>query len=115
MTAAIVLCLVFFLFGHKDVGKGLVLGALFSVVNFVLMGEMLPLRLGVSRRKASWIAFGSLLLRYGLLAVPLIVAFTFEGIHPISTGCGLLMIQAAILTDHLFNNLGLFRKRTLQG
>lgn len=115
MTAAIVLCLVFIIFGHKALGKGLVLGTLFSVVNFVLIGELLPMRLSTSRKKASWIAFGSILLRYGLLALPLVVALKTEGFHPVSTVCGLFMIQAVILTDHVVGNLGLARKKTLQG
>jgi len=32
----------FFLAGYKPMGKGLVLGAIFSVINFVLIGHALP-------------------------------------------------------------------------
>jgi hypothetical protein len=115
MTVAIVLGFVLIIFGYKALGKGLVLGTLFSVLNFVLIGEILPMRLATSKRKAFWISFGSMLARYGLLAVPMVAALVTDGIDPISTACGLFMIQAVILADHIGGNLGLIRKKTLQG
>ncbi len=36
------------LIGQNSLGKGLILGTFFSVVNFVLMGETLPFKLGRS-------------------------------------------------------------------
>ena len=48
---AIAIGLCFVLVGHKSVGKGLVLGTIFSVINFVLIGQFLPLRVGKSKRK----------------------------------------------------------------
>jgi len=49
LVAAIIAGLLFILAAQKSMGKGLVLGTLFSVVNFVLMGELIPLRLGQSK------------------------------------------------------------------
>jgi len=51
VIAAIFIGLVMILAGHKPVGKGLILGTLFSVINFVLMGETLPVKMGKSRPK----------------------------------------------------------------
>jgi hypothetical protein len=115
MTTAIILCLVCILVGEKAIGKGLLLGTLFSVINFVLMAATLPMRLNQSKRRAFWISLGSLLARYSLLAVPLVVALKVQGIHPVSTACGLFMIQIVILFDNLFGNLALTRKNTWQG
>ena len=69
LTIAILVAVVTILSGHKALGKGLVLGALFSILNFILMAEFLPLRLSSNRRRASAWALGSLVLRYALLPV----------------------------------------------
>lgn len=102
MAAAIIIGLLFILIGYKPVGKGLVLGALFSVINFVLIGETLPLKLGRSNRKTVVIAFASLLVRYTLLAVPLIVAIKLEQFNLVAVIVGIFMIQITIMGDHLF-------------
>jgi len=104
MAAAIVAGLLFILAGQKPMGKGLILGTLFSVVNFVLMGELIPLRLGHSKPKTYLFSFGSIVIRYGLLALPLLVAVKFEQFNLWSVICGLFMIQIVILVDY-------FRKR----
>lgn len=93
----------FFLTGYKPIGKGLVLGTIFSVINFVLIGQALPLRIGHSKGKTFFISLGSLFCRYLLMAVPLIVAVKFEQIDLVGAIVGLFMIQFVILADHLLN------------
>lgn len=105
MVAAILIALGFILAGYKPIGKGLVLGTLFSVLNFVLMGEMLPMRLGRTRRAAVFVSLGSLVVRLGLMAVPLIVATRYEEFNLFGVIPGLLMVQAVILLDHLLGPL----------
>ena len=99
---AIIIGFCFFLAGHKTVGKGLVLGTIFSVINFVLIGQALPLRIGKSKRKAFFLSLGSIFCRYVLLAVPVIVAVKYEGFDPVAAILGLFMIQFVILADHIF-------------
>ena len=41
MVVAIVGGMILILVGHKALGKGLVLGTIFSVLNFIVMGECL--------------------------------------------------------------------------
>ena len=102
MAAAIIIGLLFILIGYKPIGKGLVLGALFSVVNFVLIGETLPLKLGKSRSKTFFLSIGSLFVRYALLAVPLILAVKLEQFNLLAVIIGIFMIQITIMGDHLF-------------
>ena len=102
MVTAILVGFCLILAGFKPIGKGLVLGALFSVINFVLMGETLPMRLGKSRRSAFFFSLGSLFFRLGLMAVPLIVAIRYDQFNLFAVIPGLLMVQAVILTDHVF-------------
>jgi hypothetical protein len=102
MLAALAGAVILLILGEKAVGKGLVLGTLFSVVNFVLMAQLLPLSVGSgSRNKASAAALGSILFRFAVLAVPLIISIRSESIHIIGVVPGLFMVQLALLFDHL--------------
>jgi hypothetical protein len=108
MVVAIVVGLFFIAGGYKPLAKGLVLGSLFSVINFVIIGETLPARLGKGRHKTFLVSLGSILFRYTLMAVPLIVAIKMEQVDLVTTVVGLFMIQVVILADHV---LGGFRKK----
>lgn len=101
MMVAIVGGLLFILAGQQPIGKGLVLGSIFSVINFVLMGETLPMRLGKSKGKTFSVALGSIFFRYVILAVPMVVAIKFEQFNIFATILGVFMIQLVIVSDHL--------------
>ena len=98
---AIAIGLCFFLAGQKPVGKGLVLGTVFSVINFILIGQTLPLRIGKSKRKTFLLSLGSIFGRYVLLAVPVFVAVKFADFNLVAAILGLFMIQIVILADHI--------------
>ena len=83
-------------------GKGLILGALFSVINFVLIGETLPMRVGKAKGKTFFIALGSIFFRYILLAIPLIIAIKFEQINLFAVIIGIFLVQLVILADYLY-------------
>jgi hypothetical protein len=100
------------LIGQNSLGKGLVLGTLFSVVNFILMGETLPLKLGRSSKTTFFISLFSMLLRYLLLAVPLIIAVKYEQFHILSAIIGVFMVQVVIVADHLGIQIPVTRKKT---
>ena len=103
MMVAIIAALILILAGLKPVGKGLILGTIFSVINFVLIGHTLPLRLSQTKRKAFFLSLGSIFFRYALLAVPLILAIKFEQFHLPAAIIGIFMIQFVILADYLLN------------
>jgi hypothetical protein len=86
--------------GHPSLGKGLIAGGLFSIINFILIAESLPYKLGKSRRKASAVSMCWILLRFGLMAIPLVLAFKFHLFHPLTAAIGLFFVQLAILFDH---------------
>jgi hypothetical protein len=100
-TLTIVIALFFVLMGQKPVAKGLIMGAFFSVLNFILMGKTITLKLGKSKRKTFSISMGSLILRYLLLAIPLIAALKFEQFNLVAAILGIFMIQFVILAEHL--------------
>ena len=101
MTVAILAGLFLVLAGQRPLGKGLVLGAIFSVINFILIGETLPMRIGKSKWKTYNSVFTSILFRYSLLAVPLILAVKIEQFNLFTTILGIFMIQVVILADHM--------------
>jgi len=103
MIIAIIAAFIFILAGLKPVGKGLVLGTIFSVINFVLIGQTLPLRLSQTKRKTFFLSLGSIFFRYALLAVPLILAIKFDQFDLPAAIFGIFMIQLVILADYLLN------------
>ena len=102
LAAAVVIGLLLVLVGQKTLAKGLVLGTLFSVFNFVLMGQILPLLLAPSRRRSSLLSFGSILFRYILLAIPLLIAVKLTDFDFMATVVGIFMVQIVIVGDHLY-------------
>jgi len=103
MTTAIVAGFLFILADYIPIGKGLVLGTIFSVVNFVLIGETLPMRIGSSKRRTFFLALGSIFFRYFLMAIPLVLAIKYEQFNLIAVIFGIFSVQIVILSDHLAN------------
>jgi branched-subunit amino acid transport protein AzlD len=91
--------------GHRDLGKGLLLGSVFSIVNFMMMAAFLPLLVGQTRRKASFISLSSILVRMALLAVPLAWSLHSDQFAVSTTAAGLFMVQVAIVADHVWRRL----------
>ena len=108
---AIIVGLCFFLGGQKPVGKGIILGTVFSVVNFILIGKALPLRIGKSKRKTFFLSLGSIFFRYVLMALPILVAVKFEQFNLVAAIVGLFMIQIVILSDHLVKLISSIRNK----
>ena len=101
MTVAILAGFGLIIAGQNSMGKGLILGTLFSVVNFVVMGETIPFHIGKSKSQALAVSLGSVLLRYLLMAVPVVLALKFQQFHLIAVICGLFLIQIVILAEHI--------------
>jgi len=111
MWTAIIIGICFFLAEQKPMGKGLILGTIFSVANFILIGQTLPLRIGRSKRKTFFLSLGSIFFRYALMAVPIIVAVRFEQFNLVAAIVGLFMIQFVILADHLVKLISSIRNK----
>ena len=111
MITAIALGFALILMGYKPLGKGLVLGTCFSILNFVLIGEFLPLRLGRSKRKTLLFSMSSIFFRYAIMAIPLIGAIYYEQFHWGGVVVGLFMIQLVILADTLLNRPAVYTGR----
>lgn len=84
---------------QRDLARGLVLGTLFSIVNFVLMGLSLQRRMQKTRRASTVVSFLLILLRFGVLMVPLLASIYYDRFHVVTTIAGLFMVQAVMLAD----------------
>ena len=101
MLAAIFVGLVFILTDQSAVGKGLILGTLFSIINFILLGEAIPLKAGKSRGKSFFFSLGSIFFRFALMAIPLIIAIKSIKFNLFAVIGGIFMVQIIILADHI--------------
>ncbi len=110
MLMAFATALVFLFAGKKGISRGVVLGAVFSTINFVLMGYALPGRIKREKGKASLVALRGIMMRYAVLALPLVIAIKFERFDVLATAAGLFMVQLAILADHFSRSLPLSRR-----
>jgi hypothetical protein len=113
LTLSIAAGLFFILMGHKPVGKGLMLGTIFSVLNFMVMGKSIALNFGRSKAKTFSLSMGSIIFRYLLLAIPLIVAVKYEQFNLVATILGVFMIQLVILAEHVLTLVPTLRKKQI--
>ncbi|MFO7554847.1 MAG: ATP synthase subunit I [Desulfobacterales bacterium] len=111
ITAAIFVGFFLIIAGQASVGKGLILGTIFSIINFIIMGETLPHRIGKSKNKTFFFSLLSIFFRYVLLAVPLIIAVKFDQYNLISVIVGIFMIQLFILADHVAIHINSTRRK----
>ncbi len=111
LTFSIGVALIFILMGHKPLGKGLILGAIFSVLNFILMGKSIALNFGRSKSKTFSISMGSIIIRYLLLAIPLIAAVKYEQFNLAATILGIFMIQLVIVAERVLTLIPARRKK----
>ena len=108
MLVAIALGFILILAGFKPEGKGLVLGTLFSILNFVLIGEFLPMRLGRSKRQTFLFSLSSIFIRYIIMAIPLVAALCYEQFSLVGVIAGLFMIQIVIVIESLIDRRAVY-------
>ena len=112
IVAAIIIGLPFILGGYAPVGKGLILGTIFSILNFILIGETLPLKISAgSGKKMFTRSLGLVGVRYCLLAVPIVSAVKFAQFELVTTIIGIFMVPLMILTDHSMKLIASARRR----
>lgn len=101
MISAIVLAVIFIIAGEKAIGKGLLLGTLFSIINFFLMRKSISLTLGRSRSKAGFVGLLSILSRYVVLAIPMVWAIKSVSFNFVAVVIGIFAIQIVTLVDFI--------------
>lgn len=114
IIAAIAVALICMAAGYKPIGRSLILGTLFSIVNFVLMGETLPSRIDKTRSKNVVKALISVIVRYAIMAIPLVMALKSpQEYNMFAVIAGIFMVQVMILSDHLASLIISNRKKQI--
>ncbi len=101
MVAAIIVGFVLIGLEMRPIGKGIILGALFSILNFILMSMALPRELDGSAKSGALRSLGSVLFRYVFMAAALYVGIQYEAYNVFAVAGGLFSVQLMILGDHL--------------
>ncbi len=104
MTLAIGIGMIFLIIGNRAVCRGVVMGALFSTVNFVLMARTLHTKMGHDRTRATLSALVNIFFRYLIMAVPLFLAIKLSMFDLAATIAGLFAVQAVILAENFSRN-----------
>ena len=110
MTVAIFVAIGFIVCGEKAMAKGLIMGTFFSVFNFILMGRSISIILGKSRIKARFIGLASILSRFLLLAIPLIIAIKSVYFDFLSVIIGIFAVQIIIFFYYVILRQFLYQK-----
>ena len=101
LSSALIVALFLLFFHEKAMAKGLVLGTLFSILNFLLLGKTIPMVLGLSRPRASAVGMATTLARYALLAVPMVVALKTSSFDFLAAAVGVFAVQIVTLVDYM--------------
>ncbi len=88
--------------GYAPLGKGLLAGTLFSVLNFWLMAKALPHRLGHGRAKTFFLSITSIYGRYAFMALPLILAVKLPHLAISTVVLGLFAVPLMILGERIW-------------
>ena len=90
-----------FLLGYKSVSKGFLLGTCFSIINFILLNASMPFSMGKDRKRATAVYFSSIMIRYVILAIPIIIAIKSIQFNLISTIIGIFSIQIVLFAYYV--------------
>jgi hypothetical protein len=104
------------LLNYPTVAKGFVLGSFFSLLNFLVMARSTAKRLGQTRRLATASSGANIVVRLGLMAVPLYAAITMPQFNAVAAAAGLFNLQISIVIYGLvIERYGLMVKPTAEG
>ena len=99
LAAAILIGLGAYLAGWPAATRGIILGSLFSCLNFILLGQSLTRKLTSNHRQGTLLALAAQLGRYLLWAVPVVVAVKWPAVDLPSTVAGIFMVPVCIILD----------------
>lgn len=97
LSAGAVLGTAAYLAGYPAVARGLVLGSLFSVLNFLLMGNALGRKLLAGSAEGLFLAVATRAGRYLLWAVPPVLAVKLPFLDLTATIAGMFMVPLLIV------------------
>ena len=101
-AVAVVLSAVCHMAGWPAVVWGLLVGGLFSTLNFALLGTTLTRKLTGRRREGALLTVAAQVGRYLLWALPVVAAVKMPMLNLPATVAGLFLVPICIVTDSVF-------------
>ncbi|MBW1616002.1 MAG: ATP synthase subunit I [Deltaproteobacteria bacterium] len=101
MITSLILGTVLIFTNFKSEGKGLILGAIFSCINFVLIGEALPSIINKKKRKRFFFSLSSRALRYLILSFPLILGVKYKRFDFCFVVIGIFSVQLLLVAEKI--------------
>ena len=101
LILTLVVAVFFFILNERTIVKGLALGSLFSIINFLLLGESIPLALGHTRVKAGVIGLTSMVIRFLVLTFPLLVGLKSPSFNFAAVVAGIFSVQIVTLVEYI--------------
>jgi len=101
LILTLVVAIFFIILNERSIVKGLALGSLFSIVNFLLLGESIPLVLGHTRFKAGVIGLASMGIRFSVLVFPLLVGLKSPSFNFAAVVAGIFSVQIVTLFEFI--------------
>lgn len=105
LAAAILIGLGAYAAGWPALTRGLVLGSLFSALNFALLGQTVSQKLSRGQRPGPLLSLAAQLGRYLLWAVPVVIAVKLPAVDLPAAVVGLFMVPVCIMVDTVLNHL----------
>ena len=105
LTVAVALSVGCYLAGWPAMTRGLIVGSLFSALNFALLGKTMMRKLTDPRPGGGLITLVAQLGRYLLWAVPVVVAVKLPPVDLPATIAGFFMVPLFIIADSVCNLL----------
>jgi hypothetical protein len=105
LLVAVIIGFILIVFGFIEQGKGLIFGTIISIVNFILMGKMLPLSITGAKRKAFLFSLSSITIRYCIIGAGLVLALKLKQLDFIFVVLGIFMIQFIIFLREFLNHI----------
>ena len=102
MIISLIVGSVLILANFKSEGKGLILGTIFSCINFVLIGETVPSIINKEKRKRIFFSLSSMALRYLILTFSLILGLKYEAFDFCFVVIGIFSIQLLLIAENIF-------------
>lgn len=106
LAIAIITGFILIVLDLAPIGKGIILGTLFSIFNFILMSQALPGLVSESKKTAAFRGLRSILPRYFFMAIALFLGIKFEAFEFFAVAGGLFAVQIVIFADHVIFSRG---------
>ncbi len=105
LLVAVIIGFILMLFGLIPQGKGFIFGTIISIINFAIMGKLMPISAASSKKKAFLFSLSSLAIRFCIIGCALAISLKLKQLDFIFVVLGIFMIQFIIFLEQALNRI----------